>query len=405
MADVVPDLIPVTPLLAISRRDPYPGFAKLRAMSPVFLTPHGLAVITGHAAATAALKDPRLERFSVFELSSRGLPPEPRRDRVAALSGATVLFQNPPDHGRLRAFMSRAFQPKIIEDLRGRLEALVAKLLDAAAARGRFDFVADFAQAFPVQVIAELIGVPKKDWRACIDWSNTLAPTIDAVIPRERMDRAIDVTHAFADYLGRLFAARRAKPAKDLVTKLVGAHDGGAELSEDELVSNVITLFVAGHETTTGLLGNALVELHKDPALARRLAREPERIGPFVEEVLRFESPIQLSARIAKEDLTIDGVFVPRGATAWVFLGAANRDPSRFDAPDTFDAARDPNPHLAFGSGPHFCLGAPLARMEAEVALRQFLTRFPRWKLVEPELALRPTMTLRSYQRLTVETA
>jgi cytochrome P450 len=219
------------------------------------------------------------------------------------------------------------------------------------------------------------------------------------------MDRAIDVTHAFADYLGRLFAARRAKPAKDLVTKLVGAHDGGAELSEDELVSNVITLFVAGHETTTGLLGNALVELHKDPALARRLAREPERIGPFVEEVLRFESPIQLSARIAKEDLTIDGVFVPRGATAWVFLGAANRDPSRFDAPDTFDAARDPNPHLAFGSGPHFCLGAPLARMEAEVALRQFLTRFPRWKLVEPELALRPTMTLRSYQRLTVETA
>lgn len=401
--DGIPDFIPIGPLISLSRLNPYPGYHKLRAKNPVYPSSFGVFIVTGYAEAQALLKDPRLGRAPIFAGLARADSPDPKERRARALADATVLFSNPPDHARLRSFMSRVFQPKVIEEMRPRIERMVDELLDEAG--DVIDAIGGFAQPLPVRVIAELIGLPREDWPQCIEWSADLAPTIDAVISGPQYARAEVAVNEFGEYVQQLTRARRKNPQSDLLSSLVGAMDAGHELSEDELISNIMTLFVAGHETTTNLLGNALVLLHFHPEQRALFEADTSLLESMIEEALRFESPIQLASRTAFADAETAGVAIPRGAPVWVLVGAANRDPSRFTDPDRFDIRRSPNAHLAFGTGIHFCLGAALARLEGKVALSRFFQRFPSWRLEDEPLELLDTLTIRGYKKIPVRVA
>jgi hypothetical protein len=396
----LPDPLPVAPLFSIPLAHPYPAYARLRARSPVFASPWaGLVLITGWAEAQAALKDPRLYRVP----PARGVEIDPAHAWSATLADSTMLFANPPHHGRLRSFMSRAFQPRVIEGLRPRLERMVDQLLKAAARRGEMDLIGDLAQPLPVRAIAEMIGVPKKEWDRCVEWSGHLTPTIAAVITAAQRDAAQQVTLEFGELLRKLTHARRKRPQDDLLTQLVKVRDAGGELTEDELVANLMTLFVAGHETTTHLIGNAIVLLAQHPEARGRVEADPALLERWIEETLRYESPIQLGMRIASEDLEILGHPVARGSSVWAMIGAANRDPRRFEDPDRFSLDRDPNPHLAFGAGIHYCLGAALARLEGEVVLGAFVRRFKSWRLDGSPLEWVEGLTLRGFKRIGLE--
>lgn len=392
------DLVPFGPLISVSRAHPYSGYARLRLKNPVYPSLLGVVVVTGYSEAHAMLKEPRLGREPPFADLVRPGSTDADALQAQALADVTVLFSNPPDHTRLRSFMSRAFQPRVLEGKRARFEAMADELIDAAGSE--LDVIAQLAQPFPVRVIAELIGVPREDWPQCIAWSADLAPTIDAVIEAEQFARAQRAGGQFGSYVRALTQDRRAHPRDDLLTTLVQVRDAGGELSEDELVSNIMTLFIAGHETTTHLIGNAFVLLHQHPDQREKLDANPALLDSAIEEVLRFEAPIQLASRVAQEDVEVLGHRLTRGQGVWVMLGAANRDPSRFPDPDRFDIERDPNPHLAFGSGIHFCLGAALARLEARILLGRFFARYPRWRLSDAPLELQETLTLRGYRRI-----
>jgi pimeloyl-[acyl-carrier protein] synthase len=399
--DELPEVIQVAPLLSISRTHPYSGYQKIRSKSPVYLSSFGVVLVTGYAEAVAALKDPRLGRSSVLSGIASKDSEDPEERSARSLSEATVLFSNPPDHARLRSFMSRAFQPKVIEALRPHIEENVDQILDRAS--DRFDAIAALARPLPVQTIAELIGVPRPDWDRCVAFTSDLAPTIDVFIPQKKLERAGAAMRDFVSYVRDLVEERRRNPGPDLLSNLVRIRDSGGELSEDELVSNIITLFGAGHETTTNLIGNAIVLLSEHRGEYQRLIEDPRLIDSAIEEVLRYEPAIQLAARTVLSDTELAGHRLYKGQGVWVMLGAANRDPARFPDPDRFDVTRDPNPHLAFGSGIHFCLGAALARLEARIVLSKFFARFPKWRLVEERLELCETLAIRGFKRLTIE--
>lgn len=387
----------------MSRVDPYPAFEKLRRThGPLCYSPTlGAHLVIGLNEAHAALKNPQMGRAALWTPNFYG---HERGREVTALFRSTMLFSDPPDHGRLRAFMSSAFQPRVLVGLRSSVEAIVDSLLEDIARRPTFDVVETLARPTPVEVIANLIGVPREDWTKCVEWSAVLAPLIDVAIPSHVLSAAIDVGFEFADYVTDLVERRRKHPQADILTTLVESLDKDGSLTEAELAANVITLFTAGHETTSNLLSNTFVLLDSHPEQRALLDADLEtRLDGMIEESLRFESPVQLSARIATRDTLIGDTPIARGEAVWVLIGAANRDPERFENPERFDITRRPNPHIAFGSSIHRCLGIALARLEAQVALGRFFARFPQWRLAEQTLELRPTMTLRGNARVIVE--
>lgn len=394
--------IRLTPLVTMERENPYPAFEMLRRRGPIFWSPTvGAHLVIGLDVAHEALKNPVMGRTDlwapIFAGRSRG--PE-----AVELFKSTVLFTDPPDHARLRAFMSRAFQPRVIESLRPATEEIVDALLDAMDGSKEVDIVSSFALPMPVEVIAKLLGVPREDWVKCIEWSEVLAPLIDAVIPEDKLNRAIDAGFEFADYIRSLVERRRGSPENDIITVLVRGLEEDGTLSEDELVANMITLFGAGHETVTNLVANTFVLLGQHHEARKQLEAEPEtRLTSMIEESLRYEPPVQLAARIATQDTIVGGNPISAGQAVWVLIGAANRDPERFQDAELFDVVREPNPHISFGSGIHFCLGAALSRLEAEIAFSKFFARYPKWKLAERPLELRPTNTLRGYEKVYVE--
>lgn len=376
--------------------DPYPVLADLRAQTPLaWHPPSGMYLAFGYHASNALLRDRRAGRLW------RDRPPAERFEPFNALHRHQMMENEPPEHTRLRGLVAKAFARGHVERLRPRVVELADELLDRLPSQGGFDLLADFAGPLPVAVIAELLGVPPADRELLRPWSNAIVKMYEY----ERTDavetRAVTAAAEFADYLRELARVRRARPSDDLVSHLAAIEDGGTRLSEDELVASAILLLNAGHEASVNVLGNGMVALLRHPTELDRVRAEPSLIEPAVEEMIRYDAPLHLFERTATQDLTIGDVTIRAGEKAAALLGSANRDPAVFDEPDRFDAGRDPNPHLGFGAGIHFCLGAPLARVELQAAVTTLLRRFSRLELAEPPV-VRPTFVLRGYQEVRV---
>jgi hypothetical protein len=375
--------------------DPYPHFARLRSRAPMaWHSGLGAWVATGHAEVGAVLRDRRLGR--VFR------PREPEADWATFnwLHADSVLDSEPPKHTRLRRLVSGAFARGHVARLEPRIEALAAGLLDACAPAGSdapFDVLAGYAEPLPVLVIAELLGVPEADRHLLRPWSQAIVRMYE--VERTAADEAAARTASaeFAAYVEDLATHRAGHPGEDLLTDLVQARDGGDRLSSHELVATAVLLLNAGHEASVNGFGNGL-HSWLDAGRPAVDVGDPAAVARLAEEFLRHDSPLHLFERTAKEPADVAGVHLEPGDKVAALLGAANRDPAVFADPDRFDPARDPNPHLAFGAGIHFCIGAPLARLELQVALRTLLGRHPAPGLLEAER--RPTFVLRGYERL-----
>jgi cytochrome P450 len=380
------------------RADPYPGYARLRAEAPIWRPLPGLYVVSRHRDGAAVLRDPR---FGHVEEDGEGAMPADGPSARDPSAVPSFLVLNPPDHTRLRRLVSRSFTPRRVQDLLPRIRAITAELVQAVEPGETVDVVASVAQPLPVRVISELLDIPAADRPLLLRWSHALARSIEPALLVPDAERATQAQarRDFGAYVRQLAADRRRRPGPDLLSDLVRTHDRDDALTEAELVATCILLLVAGHETTTSLIGNGLLALLRHPHQLDRLRSQPE-VGPVaVEELLRYDSPVQLTMRVAREDAAIGGAAVPKGCFVIVLAGAANRDAEAHPQPDRLDVGRTPVPHLAFGQGIHFCMGAPLARLEAQVALgslvhgRPQLVSEPQWK---------DTVVLRGVSRLEV---
>lgn len=403
-----PELGAVADLFSAERRaDPYLGYAHLRETVPVWEPWPGFVVLTRYADCAKVLRD---SRFGHLEGEDGG-PPRGRmrtlgRDDLADEREPvrSFLVLNPPDHTRLRRLVSRSFTPRRVDELAPRIAALTDELLDNVVGGRSFDVISALASPLPVAVISELFGVPDADRPAVVSWSHALARGIepDFLVLWEERRKQWAARNEFAAYLTGEIAARRRSPGGDLVSDLVAVHDRGESLSEEEIIATCILLLIAGHETTTNLIGNGLHALLGNPDQFDELAGYPELAPSAVEELLRFDSPVQLTMRVALEDAEAGGVPVAKGTFVLHLIGAANRDPLVYEDPDRVDIRRAPSPDLAFGQGIHFCLGAPLARLEAQVALVALVRRFPSLRMAS-EPIWKENAVLRGIERLEVE--
>ncbi len=370
------------------KNDPYPVFARMRAEQPVHCQPglHGTVPIwflTRYDDVQTLLHDDT--RFvRDMALAVPGAPAEP--NALADLLNNHMLNKDGADHRRLRNLVSLAFTPARVRALRPQIQALADELLDAVQERGQMDLVADYAFPLPTIVISHLLGVPAEDRERFKVWSNAfVAPALTA----EEFAASSRLLQEFVDYLGALFAQRRADPRDDLISALLRAEAAGDQLSPAELFSTVVLLIVAGHETTVSLIGNAALALLRDPAARAALAADPARMPAAVEEFLRYDGPVErLLVRWVAQDTTLGGQTLRRGELVIGLLAAANRDPAQFEHADALDPERRNARHLAFGHGAHYCLGAPLARLEGEIALNTLLRRLPDLRLAVPESEL-----------------
>jgi cytochrome P450 PksS len=309
---------------------------------------------------------------------------------------------DPPDHTRLRQFVHKAFTPRLIEQMRERVQTLANDLLDAVARKGEMDLIREYALPLPMIIITEILGVPIQDRDKFHKWSKVIV----AVDQFNANWRVIPAVWMFNRYLRRFFKVRRADLRDDLVSALIQGEEAGDRLSEDELLAMVFLLLVAGHETTVNLIGSGTLELLRHPDQMEKLRRDPSLIKSAVEELLRFTAPVFMSTeRYAREDVRIQGVTIPCGEMALGVIGSANRDETVFENPDTMDIEREPNKHLSFGHGIHYCLGAALARLEAQIAINTLLERMPKLRLKgSPEaLRWRRSLILRGLESLPVD--
>ena len=390
------------------KANPYPFYARLRAEAPVWRTTlpdkRTAWLVTRYEDVARLLKDDTFAKDKLNAMDPEQRAKTPWVPNFLKPLERNMLDLDDPDHARLRALVSKAFTPRLIERLRGRIEVLCEELLDAMERKGErkggAELVADYALPLPATVIAELLGVPAKDHAKFHRWSNRLV----SVSSKRDMLRALPAALSFVRYLRKLVERRRADPRDDLITALIQAEEAGDRLSKDELLAMAFLLLVAGHETTVNLIASGTLALLEHPEQMKRLRREPSLVKLAVEELLRYTSPVEMATeRYPREDVQIEGTTIPRGELVLAVLGSANRDEWRFEDPDVLDLARDPNRHLAFGrGGVHHCLGAPLARMEGQIAISAFLRRFPEARLaVAPEsLRWRRGVFLRGLERL-----
>ncbi len=394
------------PFLPSYQANPYPAYAALRAEDPVHFSAAIQAwVLTTHEDCERVLRDQ--ETFSSSSDTASGQLAtvlQQQRREFPLGEVPTVLNSDPPVHTRLRTLLNRAFTPRAIEGLRPHIEDIAASLLADAGRTGvRFDAVTGFAQPLPIIVIAELLGVPPEDRDQLKVWSTAIANTTNVLNTEDALAAARQATVELIAYMDEIVAQRRAAPGADIMTALVQAEEGGERLSHDELLAFSILLLLAGHETTTNLIGNGLLALAEHPEAAARLRAEPDLLPSAVEEFLRYDSGVQGAVRFARETVEIRGRTIERGSTLLLLLGAANRDPAQFPEPDALDVARSPNRHLSFGRGVHFCLGAPLARLEGDVAFRALLDRFTELRVAEGGAERSGTLVLRGMGKLELE--
>jgi cytochrome P450 len=355
------------------RRNPYPAYAQMRAASPVFAAPppFDVVMIFDYAGVKRALSDH--EAFS-------SAVPAPKN---------WFIFFDPPRHSKLRALISRAFTPSVVANLEPRIRQLSRDLLDASIEKGEMDLAADFAIPLPMMVIAEMIGIPVSDWALFRHWSDVilkLSYTMRGVDPAESaaaLQGFMTVTGEMNVYLAKMIADRRAAPQDDLLTRLVEAEVDGERLTHEEILGFFQLLVVGGQETTANLINNTILSLLENRDELARLLACPNLLPGAIEEVLRFRAPIQWLMRTPRRDVEMSGQTIPAGKLVLAMVGSANRDAKVFNDPDRFDITRDPNPHVAFGHGIHFCLGAALARMEARLTLADFLQRVKNFELAD----------------------
>jgi cytochrome P450 len=336
--------------------------------------------VTGFDDVLAVNKNPKQFSSAGWERKFMAqLPPELQQlPHMQRHYGTKVLsMTDPPEHTRLRRLVVRSFTPRVLEALRPSIEQLVDELLAAAERHPRMDAIGQFAYPLPAIVIAKLLGAPEDAREQFMQWSKTIVDFVGTGHPSEERARNNERTLAeFRAFLEPLIRDRRRHPQEDLMS-ILASSDEGERLSDDEIVSTCIVLLFAGHETTANLIGNGLLALLKHPEQLALLRAEPERMPAAVEELLRYDSPVQRNRRLAMEGMTFGGKQIARGDSVLVFMGSANRDPAKFADPDALDISRSPNPHMAFGHGIHFCAGAALTRLEAPIALRALLDRFP----------------------------
>lgn len=380
--------------------DPHPLYKELRQTAPIFKTAMGdMWVVSGFENSRALLRDARVgspedSEGTVSRLQVDGSP-RPARDG----ENRPMLFLNPPDHTRIRGLVSRAFTPRRVERLRSEVAAQTDALLDELGGEG--DFVDGLAFPLPANVISALVGVPeeKRDWLRTL--ITDLVPMIEPTASAEAMEKAAVAGTAAAAYLVELMEERRADPQDDMLSALIQASDGEDKLTQEEVVSNVFLIYAAGFETTTHLLGNMLRQLVAHPDQLQRVRDDRSLIPNTVEEVLRFDPPVQLDGRYVFEDIEIDGVTIKQGESIITLLASANRDPAVCADPDTFDVGRDDIQIMSFGSGIHYCLGAALARLEGQVVLERLLDRYETWEITA-EPVWQSRITIRGVEHLDV---
>jgi cytochrome P450 len=360
--------------------DPYPTYRALRESQPVKRMPNGCYFLTRYDDLVTAYKNTKV--FSSDK--RREFSPKYGDSLLYEHHTTSLVFNDPPAHTRVRRLIMGALSPRAIAEMEGYLIALVERLLDAIEAKGSFELIGDFASAIPVEVIGNLLDVPHDEREPLRDWSLAILGALEPVISPEVFARGNRAVADFLAYLETLVARRREKPGnpeRDVLTRLIQGEANGERLTTKELLHNCIFLLNAGHETTTNLIGNGLVALSKHPAEKRRLIQNPDLIKTAVEEILRYESSNQLGNRMTTERVELSGIVLQAGTPVTLCIGAANRDPKQFETPETFDVARTPNRHLAFGTGAHQCAGMALARLEGAIAIARFLKRFPNYAL------------------------
>ena len=397
---------PVNIVSAEFKADPFPFFARLRASDPVYRTtlPDKTPVwlIARYDDITALLRDERFTKSRRSALTKEQLRKLPWTPPMFRPLERNMLDLDPPDHTRLRSLVHKAFTPSLVEQMRSRTQAIADELLDRVVSTGEMDLIKDFALPLPMTIITEILGVPAKDHDKFHRWSQAV---VSLSSPNPTL-RVIPGVWKFIRYLRQFFRLRRRDPQDDLVSALIKAEEAGDKLNEDELLAMVFLLLIAGHETTVNLIGSGTLALIDNPNEIRKLRSEPALVKPAVEELLRYTSPVLMTTeRYALENAMVHGVAIPRGEMTLGVIGSANRDDTVFDNPNELQITREPNRHLSFGQGIHFCLGAPLARMEAQIAFSTLLRRLPDLRLKNPPhlLRWRPSMILRGLAALPVK--
>lgn len=390
-------------------RDPYPSYARLRERGPVHFLPDGPVYwILSYAGVVTSLTHKAFLKTPPEEFR-RPAPPIPELPpayadlkRYQGNLVASMLFVDPPDHTRLRSLVTRAFTPRVVEGMRPRIEAIADDLLRRAGQRGDMDLVSDFAFPLPATVIAELLGVPREDHVRFREWSNRIAGALDDRAPHEVHVSAYLADLELARYFDELVQARRGNPGDDLITELIAAEEEGDRLSLPETLAMCTLLLTAGHETTTNLIGMGTYHLLRHPEQREIVLAEPDRWPAAVNELLRFDAPVQRTNRWVYEDVEVDGHPFKRGDIVAPVMGAANRDPAAFANPDVLDVTRRETRHLAFGRGIHYCLGSSLATLEAVIAFRALFERFPGLRLAGDEPTWSPNTVVRGLRSLPV---
>ncbi len=379
--------------------DPYPTYHRLRTEDPVHRSPLGFWVLTRYDDVVMTLRDPRFAKEAIAGFVAARFGIEMPIERLS------MLDRDPPDHTRLRGLVNKAFTPRVVERLRPHIQGIVDRLLDAVEDRRSMDLIEDFAYPIPVTVICEMLGVPMDDRAKFKEWGLAIARGLDALLlptDSEVTTKSAAARAALGDYFRALIAERRAAPRADMLSDLIAAEEAGDKLSEEELLSTCILILIAGHETTVNLIGNGTLALLRHPAELQRLRETPGLVNTAVEELLRFDGPVQRTARIPSEDVVIRGREIKQGEMVMPFIGAADRDPAQFPDPDRLDLGRAENRHIAFGWGIHFCVGAPLARVEGQIALGTLVRRLPKLALATDRPVFRQSLTLRGLSALPV---
>ncbi|MCW2830372.1 MAG: cytochrome [Aeromicrobium sp.] len=375
-------------------RDPYPVLATLRGNGPVLWhEPMGSWLATTHESVSQVLRDRAFERVWTDREPASQMGP------FNALHRHQMMDCPERDHARLRGLVAKSFTRGSVERMRPRIEALATSMVDELG--DRFDALGDYAEPMPVFVIADLLGVPRADHVRLRDWSQAIVRMYEPAVGALTKRAAIEASEAFSAYVRDAVDQRRSTPRDDLISELMSARDDGQNLSDDELVASVVLLLNAGHEASVNVFGNGLHALLQHPEQMARITGGEVSIDRALEELIRFDAPLQLFERTAVTDVVVCGQPIRSGQKIACLMGSANRDAEVFDAPDTLDVGRDPNPHVGFGMGLHFCLGAPLARLELQISLQTLLDRFPTLRLAG-EAPRRPTWVLRGFERIDV---
>ncbi|UPJ64406.1 cytochrome P450 [Bradyrhizobium sp. 191] len=383
-------------------RDPYPYYDRLRTLDPIHVTPFGQFVTSRHAEVSLVLRDKRFGKDFV-ERSTRRYGPEIMNEPVFRSMSYWMLQADPPDHTRLRGLVVKAFTARRVEDMRPRIQQIVDEAIAAVIDRGHMDLIEDFAFRLPVTIICDMLGIPEEHREVFYKSSRDGGRLLDPVpLSAEEIKQGNAGNLMAQMYFQQLFELRRRTPGDDLITQLVQAEEDGNKLTNEELTANIILLFGAGHETTVNLIGNGLLALHRNPDQLALLKARPELMEGAIEEFLRYDSSVQMTGRVALEDVDLGGAKIPKGESVLCLLGSANRDPAVYpDRPDRLDVTRANVKPLSFGGGIHFCLGAQLARIEAEIAIATLLRRLPDLRIDDVENPeWRPTFVLRGLKRL-----